>query len=83
MTLLSATAVVVNYKIGLHHFAFVIPLVVVTIAEPVAIQFFHATLWNVIAILIIGNAAAVVACLAVDPIVTALHRPRGSSPSLS
>lgn len=83
MTLLAATAVVVNYKIGLHHFAFVGPLVLVTVAEPVAIQFFHATLWNVIAILIIGNAAALGSCLLADLIVSALHRPRESSRPLS
>lgn len=66
MALLAATNVVVNYKIGLHRHGFVLPLVFIAVAEPVAIQYFHATLWMVIDVLLVGNAAALAASLAIS-----------------
>jgi O-antigen/teichoic acid export membrane protein len=64
MALLAATNVVVNYKIGLHRYGFVVPLTFIAVAEPVALHAFHASLWSVIDVLIVGNAVALCGCLA-------------------
>jgi O-antigen/teichoic acid export membrane protein len=58
MSLLAATNVIVTYKIGLHRYNFVLPVVAVAILEPVGIHLFHATLWQVIQVLLAGNALA-------------------------
>ncbi len=60
--LLACLSVVVNYKIGLHRFDFLVPLCIVLCAEAAAIVFYHRSLWEVIHILLIGNAAAVMGC---------------------
>lgn len=63
MALLAATNVVVTYKIGLHRYGFVVPLIIIAIAEPVALHAFHSSLWTVIEVLIVGNAIALASCL--------------------
>jgi O-antigen/teichoic acid export membrane protein len=63
MSLLGITNVVVTYKIGLHRYGFVGPLLAVAILEPLAIVLFHRTLGGVILILLAVNAAALAFCL--------------------
>ena len=62
MGLLACLSVVVNYKVALHRFEFLVPLVMVVVAEIAGIALYHRTLWDVIHILLMGNAAAVAAC---------------------
>ena len=62
MAISACLTLLVNYKIGLHRFDFVLPLVIVLIAEVGAIALFHTTLWDVIHILLAGNALSVLAC---------------------
>ncbi|MEO6990753.1 MAG: hypothetical protein ABI346_03605 [Candidatus Baltobacteraceae bacterium] len=69
MTLLAATGMVMSYKVGLHRFDFVVPLGFAAIGEIVAIQFVHARIDQVINVLIIGHAFALVGTL------YAVHRP--------
>ncbi len=63
MSLLGTTNVVVTYRIGLHRFAFVWPLLGVAALEPLAIAFFHWTLTSVIDVLLAVNVAALGLCL--------------------
>ena len=58
MVLLALTSVVVTFKIGLHRFDFVAPLLIVTIGEVVALNLNHHTLGAIIATLIVGNLIA-------------------------
>lgn len=67
MSLLAAANVIVSYKIGLHRYNFVLPLVVMAILEPAAINFFHASLGQVIFVLLAGNACAFALCLIGTP----------------
>ena len=67
MTLLAATNVVVSYKIGLHRYNFVVPLIALAILEPLGIHLFHASLWEVIDVLIAGNALAFGLCMIGTP----------------
>jgi O-antigen/teichoic acid export membrane protein len=61
MAILAALNVVVMYKIGIHRFDFILPLAVCAVGEIVGIAYHHASLGDVIAVLIAGNAAALVA----------------------
>lgn len=63
MCLLAVVTLLVNFRIGVHRFHFLIPLGLVLAAEIVVIVLYHRSLWDVIHVLLIGNAAAVVACL--------------------
>ncbi len=63
MMLLAATSVAVSYKIGLHRFDFVIPLIVVAVGEIATIIARHATLDQVIQVILIGHGAAFVGSL--------------------
>lgn len=63
MATLGALTVVVNYKIGLHRFDFLAPVVLVAILEPVVISIVHTTLWDVVRVVTIGNIAALCASL--------------------
>jgi O-antigen/teichoic acid export membrane protein len=63
MALLAATTIVASYKIGLHQFNFLAPLVTVAVGEVVALQFEHETVNEVIAVLLIGHAIAFVGTL--------------------
>ena len=58
MAMLAATAMVVTYKIAIHRFDFVPPLLAVMVGEIVAINFMHASLAAVIRVLMLGNALA-------------------------
>jgi O-antigen/teichoic acid export membrane protein len=60
MVLLAALNVVVMYKIGIHRFDFVIPLCVCAVAEIVGIAVRHASLSQVIVVLIAGNGVALI-----------------------
>ena len=63
MSMLGGVTVVVNYKIGLHRFDFLLPLVAVAILEPAAITLDHASLWDVVRIVAVGNLLALVTSL--------------------
>ncbi len=62
MGFLAIVTLLVNYKIGLHRFDFLYGLAAVLLCEVAAIAFYHGSLWNVIHVLLIGNALAIVAC---------------------
>ncbi len=61
MVLLAGINVVVMYKIGIHRFDFIVPLGLCAVGEIVGISLHHATLYDVITVLIIGNGIALVA----------------------
>jgi O-antigen/teichoic acid export membrane protein len=61
MVLLAGINVIVMYKIGIHRFDFVLPLAVCAIGEIVGISVHHASLGDVIGVLISGNAVALLA----------------------
>ena len=64
MGLLALLSIIVNFRIALHRFDFIVPLALVLGAEIVAIALHHATLTDVIHVLIVGNAVAIAAsCL--------------------
>ncbi|MBV9277201.1 MAG: oligosaccharide flippase family protein [Candidatus Eremiobacteraeota bacterium] len=63
MTILAALTLVTTYKIGLHRFDFVVPLALGVIGEIVAINWWHASLLQVITIVTIGHAAVLLASL--------------------
>jgi len=63
MTLLGATSAVVAYRVGLHRFDFVTPLFAVVVVEVVAISFLHTSLTQIISILLVSNALALMASL--------------------
>jgi O-antigen/teichoic acid export membrane protein len=63
MSMLGAVTVVVNYKIGLHRFDFLVPLVAVAILEPIAITLVHASLWDVVRVVVIGHLLALATSL--------------------
>ena len=58
MVLLAALSTVATYKIGIHRYDFVWPLGICTILELGGIAFYHASLSQIIGVLIAGNAAA-------------------------
>jgi O-antigen/teichoic acid export membrane protein len=58
MAMLGAVTVVVNYKIGLHRFDFLAPLLAVAVCEVVAIALFHATLTDVVRVVLVGHTLA-------------------------
>lgn len=62
MCLAAVLTLLVNFQIGIHRFTFLYGLGVVLCGEVVAIALFHRTLWDVIHVLLVGNALAVVAC---------------------
>jgi O-antigen/teichoic acid export membrane protein len=55
MVELAILSVLVSYKIGIHRFDFVIPLAICAIGEVAGISAFHATLDDVIRVLVVGN----------------------------
>jgi O-antigen/teichoic acid export membrane protein len=63
MALLGATTIVASYKIGLHQFNFLAPLVAVAVGEIVALQFLHEMLSQVISVVLIAQAIAFVGAL--------------------
>jgi hypothetical protein len=62
MALLAIVTLLVNYRIGLHRFGFLYGLIAVLVAEVLAIALWHTTLWDVIHVLLAGNALAIVVC---------------------
>ncbi len=62
MALLAIVTVLVNYRIGIHRFDFLYGLVAVLVFEVGSIVAFHNSLWDVIHILLFGNALAIGAC---------------------
>jgi O-antigen/teichoic acid export membrane protein len=61
--LLAAANVVITYKIGLHRFDFVIPMLLVVLGELIAIVRFHGTPFEIIRTLLIGHALVLAASL--------------------
>ena len=61
MVLLAGLNVVVVYKIGIHRFDFVLPLALCAVGEIVGMSVYHRSLTDVIAVLLAGNALALVA----------------------
>jgi O-antigen/teichoic acid export membrane protein len=61
MTLLAGITLVVNYKIALHRFDFVYLLFAILAAEVAAIAVLHRNIGDVVNILMIGNACALLA----------------------
>lgn len=62
MCMLAVVTLLVNYRIGIHRFEFLYALGAVLVCEVAAIAMFHRTLWEVIHVLLAGNAAAIAAC---------------------
>jgi hypothetical protein len=62
-TLLAFVNTVVLYKIAVHRFDFIVPLALVALGELVAILLHHDTTHQVIAVLIVGNALALIGAL--------------------
>ncbi len=62
MCLLAIVTLLVNFKIAVHQFDFLYGLFAVAVLEVTAITVFHNSLWDVIHVLLIGNALAVLAC---------------------
>lgn len=60
--LLAILTLVVNFRIGVHRFEFLYPLGAVLIGEVMAISLFHRSLFDVVHILLAGNAIAAGAC---------------------
>lgn len=64
MFLLAAMNVIVNYRVGIHSFGFVVPLCIVVVAEVITISLFtHHSFAQIIGTLIAGNACAVLIML--------------------
>lgn len=66
-TLLAILNTVSVYKIGVHRFGFVIPLAVVALIELIAVALFHESAFQVIRIVIAGDAAGLVVVLVATP----------------
>ncbi len=62
MSLLGMTYVIVTYKIGLHRFDFVVPLLVAVVLETGGIYAFHATLWSVVSVVAGVAALSLIFC---------------------
>ena len=63
MTLLATTSAAVTYKIGIHRFDFVVPLLIVAIAEIAAIATRHANIGQVIQVILIGHGVAFISSI--------------------
>jgi O-antigen/teichoic acid export membrane protein len=63
MALLASTTIVASYKIGLHQFNFLAPLVAVSVGEVVALQFLHQTLSQVISVVLVAQGIALTGVL--------------------
>ena len=66
-TLLAVLNTVVLYKIGIHRFSFIVPLAIVALTELLAIGIFHDAVLEVLRILIVVDAAALVVTLIATP----------------
>jgi len=63
MMLLAGITLIVNYKIALHRFDFVYPLFLILLAELSAIATWHRGIMDVVNVLVIGNAVALIAVM--------------------
>lgn len=63
MAMLGATTVVVSYKVGLHQFDFLVPMLAIAVCEVVAICLVHPTLGHVIRVVLVANALCLVSAL--------------------
>ncbi len=61
VTLLTLTGLVTTYKTALHRFDFVLPISAIAVAEIVAIYIWHASIGQVVNVLIASNLSALVA----------------------
>jgi O-antigen/teichoic acid export membrane protein len=57
---LALTTIIANYNVGLHRFGFVVPLALVELGEIVAIYHYHATLRNIVTVVLSGHTFALV-----------------------
>jgi O-antigen/teichoic acid export membrane protein len=80
MALLGAVTVVVNYKIGLHRFDFLVPLAAIAVLEVAAISLFHTSLWDVVRIVLAGNTLALGTSLYRVTAVQAMRPQPGTQP---
>lgn len=62
MALLAAIMIVGAYKIGMHRFGFVLPLSIVALCEVGAVAMMHDSILQVINVLIVGHATALILC---------------------
>jgi O-antigen/teichoic acid export membrane protein len=80
MVLLGALNTVATYKIGIHRYDFVWPLAVCTILELVGIALYHASLTQIVSVLIGGNAVALLASVyRINAPLTTLATPQRSN----
>jgi O-antigen/teichoic acid export membrane protein len=63
MALLGATTTVASFKIGVHQFDYVLPLVAIAVAEIVALTFLHRTLSQVVSVVLVAQVAAFICSL--------------------
>ncbi len=61
MGLMAVLMLIVNYRIALHRFGFLYPLGIVLAAEISAIALYHESLWNVVHVVLAGNAVMCIA----------------------
>ncbi len=62
MCMLAIVTLLVNYRIGIHRFEFLYALGAVLVCEVGAIALFHRSLWDVVHVLLAGNAVAIITC---------------------
>ncbi|HEX5275383.1 MAG TPA: hypothetical protein VFW34_08905 [Candidatus Rubrimentiphilum sp.] len=63
MTLLAGITLVVNYKIALHRFDFVFPLLAILVGEVAAVTIWHRGILDIVNILLVGNGVALLTVL--------------------
>jgi O-antigen/teichoic acid export membrane protein len=63
MTFLGTTTLIATYKIGLHRYDFAAPLAAICVGEIFVIALRHATLGQVISVLLVGHGAALLAAI--------------------
>jgi O-antigen/teichoic acid export membrane protein len=61
MVLLAALYTVTTFKIGIHRFDFVLPLAICAVAEVAGISVYHRSLSQIVSVLVVCNALALVA----------------------
>jgi O-antigen/teichoic acid export membrane protein len=61
--MLACANVVISYKIGLHRFDFIAPLLLVLLGEVIAISRFHASAQDIVRTLLVGHALVLVSTL--------------------
>ncbi len=79
--LLAGLNVVVSYKIGIHRFDFVVPLALCVVGEIAGISIYHASLSQVILVLVAGNGLALLGCAyrVTAPLASRVRTPEASA----